>query len=285
MTPLERGSLVHQILERFLRWVIAAGTMPEPGEAWNKSHQQTLLGLARDAFVEAESRGISGKALLWQMEQGDILADLDAFLEEDSLLRERFGVSPQLVEAKFGLAGGSWPEAVLDLGEGQTLRFRGVIDRVDTDRSGQRVLVIDYKTGRSAYYEGLKKDPVDGGRKLQLPVYALAAQGALGHDVQVSAAYWFVTSRGKFALMPPEALNLEAVQERFREALTTISSGIRAGMFPANPGSPDRGGFQHCTNCDFNSLCPSRREVFWNQKKRDPRLASYLKLSGEEDQI
>jgi len=142
--------------------------------------------------------------------------------------------------------------------------------------------VMDYKTGSSSYYDGLKQDPVDRGRRLQLPVYSLAAQGALGDAVQVSAAYWFVTSRGKFALMPPQPVALEDVEIPFRKAVATITSGIRAGLFPANPGAADRGGFKNCNYCDFNSLCPSRREVFWERKKRDTRLAGYLELAGPE---
>ncbi|HEU0022890.1 MAG TPA: PD-(D/E)XK nuclease family protein, partial [Dehalococcoidia bacterium] len=77
ITALEKGTLVHQILERFLRRVSGAGTIPGPGEAWSGIHRQTLLGIARDAFVEADARGISGKRLLWQLDQGDILSDLD----------------------------------------------------------------------------------------------------------------------------------------------------------------------------------------------------------------
>jgi RecB family exonuclease len=282
MTALEKGSLVHHILERFLRRVSQAGTIPGPQEAWSEAHRQTLLGVARDSFIEAEARGISGRKLMWQLDQADILSDLDSFLLEDTLQRAKFGVSPHLVETRFGLGPDSWPEAVLPLDDGQVLRFRGIIDRVDIDPSGKRVLVMDYKTGSSSHYGGLKKDPVDRGRRLQLPVYSLAAQRALGEDVEISAAYWFVTSRGKFALMPPQPVALKDAGAPFRQAVSTIASGIQAGLFPANPGEAVQGGFQNCTYCDFNSLCPSRREVFWDRKKGDHRLAAYLKLSGPE---
>jgi ATP-dependent helicase/DNAse subunit B len=282
LTALEKGSLVHQILERFLRRVGAAGTMPGPGEPWSEIHRQELLKVAQDAFFEAEARGVSGKKLMWQLDQGDILSDLDTFLEVDTLQRAKIGVSPHLVEAGFGLGPDSWPVAELQLDDGQVLRFRGIIDRVDTDPSGKRVLVMDYKTGSSSYYERLKEDPVDRGRRLQLAVYSLAARGALGDDVRVSAAYWFVTTRGRFALMPSQPVALEDVMGPFRQAVSTITSGIQAGLFPANPGAAARGGFENCTYCDFNSLCPSRREVSWERKKRDPRLAGYLELAGGE---
>ena len=105
-------------------------------------------------------------------------------------------------------------------------------------------------------------------------------------EAEVSAAYWFVTSRGNFALSPAEPFSLQnqSVRERFAEGVSTIVSGIRSGAFPANPGKLDnRGGFENCRYCDFDSLCPSRRNVLWSRKQRDPRLADYVRLSGEDE--
>ncbi|MCH8109534.1 MAG: PD-(D/E)XK nuclease family protein [Chloroflexi bacterium] len=187
------------------------------------------------------------------------------------------------MEAKFGLGGDSWPEATMALGDGVTLRFRGIIDRVDIDAEGKTVVVLDYKTGASSYYNGLRHDPVDRGKKLQLPIYSLAVLGALGAGIDIKAAYWFVTTRGNFTLLPSEAVSFDAVQERFKDAVTTIVSGIGGGLFPANPGKEGRGGgFENCRYCEFDTLCPSRRDVMWEQKKQDSRLAEYVELSGED---
>ena len=47
-------------------------------------------------------------------------------------------------------------------------------------------------------------------------------------------------------------------------------------MFPARPGGNTRdGGFSNCRTCDFNSLCPSRRDRLWDRKKDHKRLAEY----------
>jgi hypothetical protein len=64
--------------------------------------------------------------------------------------------------------------------------------------------------------------------------------------------------------------------------VSTITSGIKAGLFPANPGAAARGGFENCSYCDFNNLCSSRREVFWERKKGDSRLAGYLEMAVPE---
>ena len=77
-------------------------------------------------------------------------------------------------------------------------------------------------------------------------------------------------------------MELAQVADRFDDAVGTIAQGIAEGLFPANPGSEDRGGFANCTWCDFNTLCPSRRDVHWQRKQTDPRLRGYLQLQTHE---
>lgn len=282
INALERGNLIHQILEQFIAAGLTDGDLPAPGDPWGPGHRQKLISVAQDAFQESESRGVTGRSLLWTLEQADILSDLETFLEEDSQLRGRFLMSPHLVEAGFGLGESPWAAAEFEIEQGESLRFRGLIDRVDMDYSGGTALVIDYKTGGASSYQALSKDPVDRGKRLQLPVYALAAQQALGPDVKVQAAYWFVTARGRFALLPPEPVSLEKVRGRFEYSVGRIVSGITDGLFPANPGRRDRDGFENCNYCDFKALCPSRRDVLWNRKKRDSRLSEYVEMAEGE---
>ena len=84
-----------------------------------------------------------------------------------------------------------------------------------------------------------------------------------------------------FQMIPSEPVAMDEFQARFKEAVSTIVSGIRNGLFPANPGKEGRSGFDNCTYCDFNTLCPSKRDVLWNNKKGDSLLSDYLELSGE----
>jgi hypothetical protein len=283
ISPLEKGSLIHGVLERFIGTVQEQGGLPAPGEPWGREHRDLLYRIAHQSFAEAEARGVTGKALLWELEREAILSDLDAFLAADTALRARFGVSPHQVEVRFGLQRAtdgepSLPPAEREIAAVGTLRFRGAVDRVDLDPAGKVALVLDYKTGGTRSYEALKKDPVDAGRHLQLPIYTLAIQTGLGEEVAVRAAYWFVSARGKFAVLPPEPIEVAQVAERFDAVVGTIAQGIGAGLFPANPGAEDRGGFTNCAWCDFDTLCPSRRDVLWERKQGDPRLRAYLGL-------
>ena len=282
--PLEKGALVHEILQKFLAAVMDGGHPPGPGEEWSARHRHTLERIAEAGFSRAEALGRTGRALLWRMEKQDILDDLRGFLEADSGLRRRFGTSPLHLEAGFGMGGDSWPSPELKLGGNESLRFRGYIDRVDTDEAGAQLLVMDYKTGTSAAYAGLRDDPINKGRNLQLAVYSLAARHALGSGARVQAAYWFVSGRGGFALVPPEPVDIcdDRTLERLKEGVAVIAAGIGSGLFPANPGPRQWGGFGNCRHCEFDSLCPSRRDILWADKKGHPSLAPYLELSGED---
>ena len=204
---------------------------------------------------------------MWGLEKRDILADLETYLEEDAKLRAGQRTGRIVVEKAFGFGGDS--VEVEDPESG--LRFRGYIDRIDVSGDGSSALVIDYKTGSASPYRALEDDPIDGGKRLQLGVYSLAAR-ALVPGTDVRAAYWFTTNRGGFRLAPQATFDLgdEEVRKRFEEVLTTIVSGIGAGMFPANPGPPGWGGPSNCSYCDFDSLCATRRADLWDRKKSDP---------------
>ena len=279
ISPLDRGSLIHRILERFAQEVDAGGKMPAPDEEWAPALRLRLFAIADEEFDGAESQGVTGKPLLWGLEKRDILADLETFLEEDAKLRAGQRTGRIVVEKAFGFGGDSF-----DVKDPETgLRFRGYIDRIDVSEDGKSALVIDYKTGRASPYRALEDDPIDGGKRLQLGVYSLAAR-TLVPGADVRAAYWFATSRGEFRREPAKAFDLgeDEVGERFREGLRTIVSGIGAGMFPANPGPPGWGGPSNCAYCDFDSLCATRRADLWDRKKSDPGLADYLALSSQE---
>lgn len=284
ISPLERGSLVHGILEDFIREARKESLIPSPNEPWIQVHSRSLMRIAERAFADAEQRGVTGRRLLWNLEKENILTDLETFLDADSELRSRFGVSPIEVEARFGLGGDSWDEAVWTMGDGSRIGFRGLIDRVDVSPDGSSALVLDYKTGSRRPYEGLDSDPIDKGQRLQLAVYSLAAQGKLGPGADVRAAYWFATSRGDFALVPQQPVRIdEDTGKRFEEGISTIVSGIERGLFPANPGGPGwQREFENCGFCDFDSLCPSRRGRIWENVRSSPLLRDYIELSAEE---
>ena len=282
ISALDRGTLTHQILERFIAESVQGGNLPLPGEPWQASDRERLMRISARNFRDVEARGLTGKRLLWEMAKTEILADLEAFLETDARLREANETADVRVETRFGFG-----DASAEVAEPETgINFRGMIDRIDISGDGQRVLVVDYKTGSAEPYKGLDDDPIDQGRHLQLGVYSLAARALFPDATAVSAAYWFSTNRGRFQFVPAAYFDItnESVAERFREGVASIVDGINAGLFPANPGPPGRYGPSNCQYCDFDAICPTRRADLWERKKSDAALADYLQLAepGEE---
>ena len=287
ISALDRGGLVHTILERFIAGEVASGGLPAPGEFWQTPARDRLLAIANSAFTDAERRGVTGKHLLWQLAKQGIMDDLESFLEEDANLRLQQGTGNVNVEVEFGLAGHGASVADPDT----DVHFRGKIDRVDVSDDGKSVLVLDYKTGSARQYERLENDVVDSGRRLQLGVYSLAAQRLVPGATRVRAAYWFATNGGGFQFAPKSHFDMaeSGSAERFRQAVSSIVAGIRSGLFPANPGpwvnfGQTASGPENCRFCDFDSLCPSRRIDHWERKRSDPILNTYLSLSGGDEE-
>ncbi len=281
ISALDRGSLLHRILERFIQAAQQPGAIP-PDQPWTGDHRRQLFKIAEEEFQHAEQRGVTGKPLLWELAKDEMLNDLDKFLKEDAKLRSKYGVSPRTVESEFGFSGKEnqtplkpveWPNARTG-----AIRFRGVIDRIDLSMSGDTALVLDYKTGGTSSYANMNKDPVQRGKLLQLPVYGLAARQLLGDEVDIKVAYWFVTEKGNFKTRPPSPGNLDKMLGPFSDAVDTITGGIGARLFPANPGK-DNG---NCRYCDFKNLCPTRRERHWRRNRDDPRLSAYVAMADGE---
>ena len=269
--PSRKGTLVHAILEDFIAPQLRL-PRPEriaPTSPWSPADHARLDAIAERAFARYEDQGLTGRPLLWGLARATIVRELHRFLVEDDRYRARGGLVPERVELQFGPGHG---EAVaLELPGGRAITFKGYADRVDVASDGS-ASVIDYKTGGSWGFEDYDSDPLARGRKLQLPVYGLAARSRLG-DVPVRVAYWFVSEKGNFKqisyVLDPGAL------ERFSEVVTVLVDGVERGLFPARPGEGNR----HCKFCDFQAMCPGDREVSWNKVRDAPELGDYVALT------
>ena len=253
MSALERGVLVHRILERFVKE--------------DKQTDADLLELAEEEFVIAERRGVTGYPLLWDLAKEDIRGRLQGFAGQEAEwlagvvseagAEEGFGPGTDIGEVSVSVDG---------LGE---VWFRGKIDRVDV--MGDEVRVRDFKTGKpEPYFDGARgrraTRTLANGRALQLPVYAAAARRKYPADaVDIRASYCFPLADNNTHGVAPYT---EANQEEFRATLVAIVDSARGGIFPATPetagdSDQERG---NCTYCEFNRLCPVRRRQVWERK-------------------
>ena len=178
ITPLDKGSLVHEVLEEFVLRVLERppGEQPAPDEPWSADDHRLMAEIAAAACDDYESRGLTGRPVFWRRDRAQVLALADRFLREDEAFRRAARARPLAAELTFGRHGAEAPPVETPLDDGRTLRFSGSIDRLDLADDGSLV-VSDYKTGSARRYRNLTAaDPDDGGTHLQLAIYALAAQ-------------------------------------------------------------------------------------------------------------
>ena len=265
----ERGSLIHQILEDWLR-----EQLPDPplaSESWSHAARQRLREIRDERFDEFERRGVTGHPRLWEHVRARLCADLERFLDEDDQRRSVHGARPRHVELAFGIDDAG-PVDLEVSGHG-TLRLRGKIDRVDELPGGQ-FLVTDYKTGK--VNENLGADrPLGDGTLLQLPLYAVAVRAALEHpDPEVLAQYWYVSTKGEFKTAGYHVD--ESVLDQLDWALGVVLDGIRAGRFPLRPESPGFRTHVACEYCDPDGLGTTNAYRRWERLRSHPDLRTYL---------
>ena len=277
ISPLERGSLVHRILERWLTEAITEGAVPAPGDPWPEQWRARLMAVGHEECDLLAARGLVGRQLYWGYDRGQILADLARFLDFDDDGRAGHRSRPAAAELAFGMPQSPGGPVTIDIGDSRSLRIRGSIDRIDvTDGGG--LLVVDYKTGSARSYERIgPDDPTLGGRRLQLVLYDLAARRLRGASDSADGygAYWFVSSKGRFAEV---GYRTDAARRPVLEAVGAVVDGIGSGLFPLHPEEPGWKPFVSCWYCEPDGMGTKDQWRDWQRKQRDPALAPYLDL-------
>ncbi|OGR92311.1 MAG: hypothetical protein A2V88_11620 [Elusimicrobia bacterium RBG_16_66_12] len=226
MDVQQRGSLLHAILERAY------------GEAENPADPTSVLDMLHvvtvQAFADAPRAYAFRPSPLWEMEQAFLLERLEETVT--ALAEVEPGWTPVAFERSFGREG--QPALELQV-NGELVLLRGVIDRVDTNSAGQ-LRLIDYKTGASAL---APRDLIEG-RRLQLPLYALAAQRALGLGEAADGFYWAILKAEPGSLRlarfhqdedGEQLTGVDGAVQVVQSHVARILQGIRAGQFPPIP--------------------------------------------------
>lgn len=198
-----------------------------------------LTDAAQAVFASAPQTYGFRPTPLWVQQQAELLRMLEKTITE--LNKLSLGYTPRVLEAKFGMGA---PSLVLHTSAGE-VRLHGYIDRLDAAPDGT-LRVIDYKAGNAAISAAHLKE----GRRLQLPIYALAARDALGLGEISSGFYWHIQKA------EASGLKLEkfegGVPAAFETAIAQIGnhvSAIRAGHFEPRP--PQDGCPSYCPAVNF----------------------------------
>lgn len=262
---LDRGTLFHAIMEHFIREVIASG---HPMDNWSETDRDRLHEIAHQQFERFRREGRTGRELLWRRDQSAILAELDRTIDLDNTRLAR-GLRPVAAERDFNLI-------EVPISGDRILHLRGSIDRIDQaqDRSLE---IIDYKTGKHDDYKNLTEhNPHDGGKRLQLYIYALAGRDRFPDAPSATAYYWFTKTDRLIGYQVTES-----VEQEVSAAIRTIVDGIEAGVFPAHP-SEKAPRWVECWSCAPDGLSSTQLRSDWERKRDDPSLAPYADLCEPE---
>ncbi|HLK34711.1 MAG TPA: ATP-dependent DNA helicase, partial [Terriglobales bacterium] len=127
----------------------------------------------------------------------------------------------------------------------QGMLVKGRVDRVDRI-DGQRVAIVDYKTGAP-------KTDVDARKSLQLSIYALAARELWGYEPE--RLVFVNLETGEEVSASRDERELQAAQERIAQ----VARKIAAGEFDPTPGF-------HCRSCLFRAMCPATEERLYTHE-------------------
>ncbi len=255
----DEGSLLHAVLERFVRGRMDRNAWPPAGDAVDLAEARAAAAIVLGEFERA---GRTGDPAVWAARREAVLARLDRVVRAEA--EEPRDVAPALVEHAFGGRSGGPPLELRAAGE--VVRLRGRIDRVDA--SPTRLLVLDYKNSRGS---GLseKLDPAAFGEtSFQIPTYLLAAARDLPGRTRLDATYAVLRSAerlspveldagdpvlaleapaGPFDSASPDARPPSAEPRPFAAAVVQAVAIIRRGELPIASRS--------CTRCPFGAVC------------------------------
>lgn len=256
LDALQLGTLNHAILEATYNEIRQAGMTIEQD---NRADALDILDDVAEPILRiAPEKYKFRESALWRQERELLLRRLRALVEADfspsAPLNQFAGGEarrPFALEMNFGL--GDEEPVTIPIGQGQSLRVRGSIDRVDL--AGDKLIVVDYKTGTSP----ISKREMQAGRHFQMMVYLLAleqmlAEENLTHTMRVGA-FWHIRNLELSGVVDlsdvaPQQAELVAAGQAF---IADYIVAARAGDFSVQPSKIQAG---KCFGyCEYYQLC------------------------------
>ncbi len=263
LNPLQKGSLVHDILFELHVDLREAGLLPVRPSTYENARKcldSVVLRVAskhKDDLSPAIER-------VWDDGVASIKADLIEWLRraqhEPEWVPAHFELSFGLADRRAQDAASRVEDVLLDAG----IRLRGSIDLVEKRANGA-VRATDYKTGKARAKDACV---IGGGEILQPVFYALVLEKLLPGALVEGGRLYYCTGAGDFKDVFI-ALDEEA-REGARMVATTIGEALSEGFLPA---APVKGG---CEYCDYRVVCGPYEEL--RTRKKNPTRLKPLSL-------
>ncbi|HMG36571.1 MAG TPA: PD-(D/E)XK nuclease family protein [Blastocatellia bacterium] len=268
LTALDAGSLLHEILRRFL----SLHRNRDLTSIDRAVLSRELAGVADEVFDEHERRVPPLNPNVWRIDREIRKIVLDEVLTHELELQRRSHakrVTPAKFELAFGMRNAESDPASVEQTlvlstEGGEAKLRGQIDRVDLASDGT-VIAYDYKLSKGAGLEDLK-----AGRDLQLHIYLAALEQLFYPSSEIAGGGYYVlrgakrgrksglyrASKSDYTGMTTGTSVLSdeewhSLRRRMQSRIFEFIEGARGGSFKVYPSAPG----STCSYCDFRAAC------------------------------
>jgi len=242
---LQMGSLNHRILEETYRRIADEGLAVDVS---NRERALIIFDEAADELLERAPERFNFRAgVAWNEEKQIIRARLSALVHHD--------FSDESPMNKFGSARHverleqSFHDLEVALGDGEKLRARGIIDRID--RVDGKLALVDYKTGSTT----IPHSEMENGRDFQMLLYLLALDDmASGEGAEVAGGmFWHLRNLKTSGLIHAEDADHQELLDKARGHIASNLRQGREGAFPVRATALEN---SKCVRyCEFAHLC------------------------------
>lgn len=284
LNPLERGSVMHAVLERFMRRFLPDAANPPAGAlhpVFDRDEQE-LEGILAEALAENRAVKPTDDEGEFERQRRELSHALGMFLKAEEQHCTTNGARPIALEAAIGVA----PKesvtpldhedpVVLKVSDNRDVQMRGYVDRVDQQQgpaAPHEYSIVDYKSGSSTRFKkGAAVEPLaafDSGRRLQHGLYVLMVRHVVRdkideHGTVDTFTYMFPNAGGERVSWTAKEL------EGVTIIVDRLCGIVGAGAFVATNKKDD------CSYCDYLDVCgkPVKTVATANRKLADENLA------------
>ena len=277
LTPLDRGTILHDLFHGYMDRLIKTGDAPNADRDGPE-----LLWALEELLSRHEATAPPPSHQVRDHEASQLADSVSIFLSEEELFTEEH--EPIYAEASIGMASTDLPTELdcpdpisVTLGSGRVIRARGRVDRIDRRSSDGQFVITDYKSGSKKPFE--RKDRFNEGRIVQHLLYLLMVEARLIQTLALAPPvgafrFLFPTTRDQGESV---VLTKEELEERM-DVLEDLCSLAESGCLAPTDTSDD------CTWCDYTLICgDTRYQVKCIADKLagdDPRLDPMRRLRG-----
>lgn len=243
LDPLNKGTFIHKVLEDY----VYQGIIGDTERVFNATLFQKIFDKNCKKMVEKVPYL---SQITYEMQRSLLLVDTRTSLNQlcDGIKKDAF--IPVATELSFGMRGREMVE--IKLRNGESLKLRGAIDRVDKLSDGT-YRIVDYKTGK---YANLKKKRKQGADALiQDYLYAVVLEDLYKkHSAIVSESrYDFPCDRQKHLVTTITAETKKGLLGQ----LAIITDKIRTGSYERCKSDQERYSNWEttCSYCNYEKLC------------------------------